>query len=410
MSTAKLKFFLNSRLTIILFLAFSSGLPLALTNSTLQAWFTQAGISLVAIGALSLTGQPYLYKFLWAPLLDRFSLGRLGKRRGWILWMQFALLLSFAAMAFFNPETSAVTMAGLALIIAFFSATQDTAIDAYGTELLSSEERGIGAAAKTVGYRVAMLFSGAGALIMAAFWGFQITYLFMAVLMGFAMMVTWKSPRPAGETSISPSLADAVIKPWQDFIRRDNAILILCFIVLYKISDAFALTLNTSFLIRGMGFSLLDVGAISKTAGLSAALLGSIAGGMLYQRLGMYRSLLYFGFLQMFSNLSFALLSYVGKNTWVMASAIFSENFCSGLSTVAFVAFLMFLCNSRYTATQFALFSALASMSRVLAGPEAALMVEHVGWTQFYVWTFFMGFPSLLLLRILHQRKTFAIA
>lgn len=403
-----LSHFFNRRIIAITLLSFSSGLPLALTYSTLQAWYTVAGVSLVGIGALSLVGQPYIYKFLWAPLMDRFTPSRLGRRRGWIFCMQFAMVVGLVVMAFLNPSRTPWLLASTALGVAFFSASQDIAFDAYRTDLLKPSERGLGAAVNTIGYRMAMLVSGALALVLAAEIGWRVTYLIMAGLLVIEMFITLWSPELTKPVGAPTSLSRAIVEPIKEFMTRKNAILILIFIVIYKLTDAFALSLNTPFLIRGLGFSLVDVGTISKTVGLAASLLGSFIGGILFSRLGMYRSLMIFGVLQMSSNLAFALLAMVGKSFIVMGFAVFVEYFCGGLSTVAFVAFLMSLCNRRYTATQFALFSALSALGRVFAGPEAAIMVDHVGWAQLYVWTFVIGIPALLLLWWLNRRVDFS--
>ncbi len=396
----------NRRLMAVLLLYISSGLPLALTGSTLQAWYTVAGVNLLAIGALTLVGQPYTYKVLWAPLLDRFMPINLGRRRSWIFIMQLCLAIGLVVMAFLHPKTEPGLLATVALIVAFFSATQDTAIDAYRTDLLSVNERGLGASMVAIGYRLAVLMSGALALILAAEIGWRATYLIMAGIMIVEMFITLWVPRVQHELNAPRTLTKAVIEPLREFLSRKNAILILVFIIIYKLSDAFALSLNTTFLLK-LGFSLIDVGSISKIVGVVAILLGSLMGGLLIPRLGLYRALLYFGFLQIASNLLFALLAIVGKSFAIMGSSIFIEYFCGGLSTTAFVVFLTSLCNKRYTATQYALFSALTSIGRVFVGPEAALMVQHIGWVQFYLWTFIFGIPSLMLLMWLKNRVDF---
>ena len=400
------KSYSNPRIYAVFLLAFSSGLPLLLTGSTLQACFTVSGVGIYTIGALTLVCQPYVYKFLWAPLFDRFVPLKLGRRRSWILLMQFALAVSLAVMAFFTPTKAPWALASIALIVSFFSASQDIGIDAYRTDILPIQERGLGAALNTIGYRIAMLIAGAIALIMAAKIGWRITYLFMAGLMFLEMFVTVWAPRP--EHYAAPkSLAKAVIEPWREFMTRRNAIVFLVFIVIYKLSDAFALSLNTYFLIHGVGFSLIEIGTVAKVSALPAALLGSFIGGVLLPRMGLYRSLMYFGFLQMASNLVFIWLAVVGKNILVMGTAIFVENLCGSLGTVAFVVLLMSLCNKRYTATQYALLSALAAVGRVYVGPEAAWMVKQIGWIEFYIWTFFMGIPALAILWWLNRRTDF---
>lgn len=400
---------MNRRVIFILFLAFSSGLPLALTGSTLQAWYTAAGVNLMTIGLLTMVGQPYVYKILWAPLLDRFTpLGFLGRRRSWIMLMQGILAISLVMMAFLNPAKTPGLLAILALMVAFFSATQDIGIDAYRTDILHPDERGLGSSMNTIGYRIAMLVSSAIALILAGEIGWRATYLIMASLMATQMIITFFAPTPLYEQAAPQTLTKAVIEPFKEFLNRQNALWLLIFIIIYKICDAFALSLNTAFLIRGVHFSLVEIGSISKIVGVIAIFLGSVIGGMLYPYLGLYRSLMYFGFLQMISNLAFVILALVGKNYVVMATAIFIENFCGSLGTVAFVVFLMSLCNHRYTATQYALLSAVMALGRVFVGPVAAVMVEHIGWVEFYFWTVLIGLPALILLWWLNRRIDFS--
>ena len=389
---------LNARLVVVLLLSFSSGLPLALLGSTLQAWYTVSGVGLFTIGTLTLVGQPYVYKFLWAPILDRFALLGLGRRRGWIVTMQILLVIGLVIMAFLTPDSHPWGLAWIALMVACFSASQDIAIDAYRTDILPASERGLGAAYNTFGYRIAVLVSGAIALILAAEVGWQFTYLTMAGLILLETIVTLLAPPPAPITGLPNTMTKAVTEPIRDFMRREKSLALLVFIVIYKLSDAFALSLNTPFLIRGLCFDLLEIGTIYKVTALTATLAGSLVGGLLIRRLGIYRSLLYFGLLQALSNLSYMALAIVGKNYLLMTAGVFTEFFCGGLSTVAFVSFLMSLCNRKYTATQYALFSALSAVGRVFAGPEAAAMVEHMGWALFYFSTFLIGIPTLFLL------------
>lgn len=399
--------FLNRRTVAVLCLSFSSGLPLVLVGSTLQAWYTMAGVNLLAIGTLTLIGQPYIFKFLWAPFLDRFVPFAMGRRRSWILLTQGMLVLGLVWMAFLSPSSTPWLLASVALMVAFFSATQDIAFDAYRTDVLLTNELGIGASLTAIGARVAILISGALALILVAKIGWQAVYLLMAALMLCGMFATYFAPNPFNEVKVPRSLKEAVLAPITEFMSRRNALALLIFIAVYKLCDAMAMSLNTTFLIRGLGFSLAEIGAITKVVGLTAVLVGSFVGGLLLPALGLYRALFYFGLLQMFSNLSFALLSAVGKSYWLMGSAIFAENFCAGLGTVAFIVFLMSLCDKRFTATQYAFFSALMALGRVFVGPEAAVMVKYLGWTNFYISTFFIGVPALILLWWLNRRVNF---
>jgi PAT family beta-lactamase induction signal transducer AmpG len=312
-------------------------------------------------------------------------------------------------MAFMSPAKSPLFLAFLALCVALFSSTQDTAIDAYRTELLSESERGLGVSANTIAYRVAMIVSSAMALIIAALISWRAMYLMMSGCFLLLMLVTKSAPNPIENHHPPKSLREAMVAPMHSFFSQKNAVLILLFIVLYKLCDAMALSLNTTFLIRGVGFSLMQIGAISKTVGLVAALLGSVAGGLLMPYLGLYRSLWYFGILQMSSNLLYAWLAFVGKNMTVMSVAIFGENFCGGLATVAFIVFLMNLCDRRYTATQYALFSAVASLGRIFIGPISAVLVQHIGWVDFYILSAAVGLPALMILFLLFQKSEYGV-
>ncbi|HVV69782.1 MAG TPA: MFS transporter [Gammaproteobacteria bacterium] len=388
----------NPRILVTMLLAFSSGLPLSLTGSTLQAWYTVSGVSIMAIGALSLVGQPYVYKFLWSPLLDRYNPPFLGRRRGWVAIFQFVLVLSLAIMAFMNPKTTPWLLAFMALLTAFFSATQDIAIDAYRTDLLHANERGFGAAVTAFGYRIALIFSGGLALVMADLMGWRATYLIMAGLLALEMLVVRFSPEPEQRTSAPTSLVKALVEPFKEFLTRPAAIAILLFVLLYKLSDVIALSLSTPFLLRGIGFSLSDVGVLYKTVGLIATLFGAFVGGAWLGSMGLFRSLMVFGILQGLSNLMFAILAIVGKSYPLLIGTIFIEGFCGGLSNVAIIAFLMGLCNVRYTATQYALLSALSAIPRVFIGPFAAWLVEDVGWINFFLISVVAMVPSLILL------------
>lgn len=385
-------------------MGFSSGLPIALGASTLQAWYTTAGVGIITIGALTLVGMPYVYKFLWAPLLDRFVPPFLGRRRGWILLMQIALTVILAVMAFVHPQAHPLGLACLALLLASCSATQDIAIDAYRTDSLLPEERGLGAAMVSAGYRVAMIISGALALIMAARIGWHMTYLIMAGLMALEIVITLRSPEPLQVVSPPQTMRAAIVAPFQQFLTRPDAWIILLFIIIYKLTDAFAVSLGTPFLIRDMGFSLSEIGSIYKMVGILASLLGAFIGGFLMMRLSLYRALFYFGIAQSTSNLMFMWLAIAGKNYAIFASTVFVENFCSGLGTVALVAFLMSLCDARYTAAQYALLSALSTIGRVFVGPIAAVIIKHVGWAEFYFFSFLIGIPSLLVLLYLRKQ------
>jgi PAT family beta-lactamase induction signal transducer AmpG len=393
-----LEVYRSRRIGMMLIFGFSSGLPLALTGGTLQAWMTVVGVDLRTIGIFSLVGLPYTLKFLWSPLMDRYVPPWLGRRRGWMILTQVALFFAIFAMAFASPQHAVGAVALLALFVAFASASQDIVIDAYRTDILRETERGAGTAVYVMGYRIAMLVSGALALILSDRIGWRNTYLLMAVVMVVGMIGSLFGPEPDIQAKPPRSLREAVWGPLKDFFSRHGAVTILLFIVLYKLGDAYAGTLTTAFLIRGAGFSPTDVGTVNKGLGVISVIVGATIGGSLMVRLGLFRSLLFFGILQAVSNLSFMVLAWVGKSYPMMIFAVAFENLAGGMGTSAFVAFLMGLCDHRFSATQFALLSSLAVLGRVFISPTSGYVVESVGWANFFFLTALTALPGLALL------------
>ena len=398
-----LAIFSNRRMATMLLLGFSSGLPLALVTGTLQAWATVEGLDIKTISFLTLVGSAYTLKFLWAPLMDRFIPplpARFGRRRGWMIVTQLLLMTAIAAMGSLSPKHALFALACMAILVAFFSASQDIAFDAYRTDVLKTDERGAGAAVSVMGYRLAMLVSGGLALVLADKWlGWQGMYWFMAALMSVGLVATFIATEP--EVAVRPpkTLDEAVIGPLKDFFSNSGAWVIMALIVLYKLGDAFAGSLSTTFLIRGVGFSAAEVGAINKVLGLIATIVGALVGGALMVRLKLYGALMFFGILQAVSNLGFWVLAVTPKSYITMAAVVGIENLCGGMGTAAFVAFLMALCNQRFSATQFALLSALAAVGRTyLAGPGSGYMVEALGWAPFFAITVVIALPGLALL------------
>jgi len=302
-----------------------------------------------------------------------------------------------------SPKETPLLVALLALLLTFTSASQDIVIDAYRTDVLREKERGLGVAVSVMGYRIAMLTSGALALILAGPLGWRLTYLLMAGLMIAGTMASIFGPEPEELVRPPQSLKEAISGPLAEFFERPAAWSFLALIVLYKIGDAFAGSLTTAFLIRGPGFSIGEVGTINKGLGLIATILGALYGGVMLARLGLYRSLMIFGILQAISNLSFMVLAYAGKVYSLMVAAVAFENLAGGMGTAAFVAFLMALCNRRYTATQFALLSALASLGRIFVGPPSGYLSHEVGWVVFFFMTFLAALPGLFLLYMMRQ-------
>jgi PAT family beta-lactamase induction signal transducer AmpG len=393
----------NRRIGIMLPLGFASGLPLALTAGTLQAWLTVAGLDLKTIGIFTLVGLPYTLKFLWAPLMDRVIPPWLGRRRGWMLVMQLCVAVGLAAMALTGPGQRPEILGVLALVVAFLSASLDIVLDAYRTDVLLRPERGFGAALWVNGYRCALLLASAGALLLADHIGWQNTYLLLAAVMAAGIITIFVSPEPPEPSAMPASLAEAIGGPLKEFFARPGVVGLLALIVLYKVGDAVAASLQTAFLIGGMGFSVSEVGYV-KGLGIGATLIGALIGGVAMAKLGMVRSLLIFGLLQAVSNLGFMWLAWMGKSYAALTTSILVENVTGGMGTVAFVALIMTLCDHRYTATQFALLSSLEALGRVFSGRPSAELVEMVGWAQFFFWSFVVALPGIWLVWALRAK------
>ncbi|MBA4417470.1 MAG: muropeptide transporter AmpG [Syntrophus sp. (in: bacteria)] len=396
--SAYLNIFCNRRMAVMVLLGFSSGLPLPLTSGTLQAWLTVAGVDIRTIGIFSLVGIPYTIKFIWSPLMDRFVPPWLGRRRGWTLATQIALMAGITWMAFSSPQYAPLALAVLALIVAFTSASQDIVIDAYRTDILPEKERGVGSATFIMGYRIAMLVAGAIALIMSDRIGWQNTYLIMAGLLMAGIFGTFLGPEPDSAIVPPKNMTEAIWGPLKDFFSRPMALIMLLFIILYKLGDAYAGSMTTTFLLRGVGFTATDVGTINKGLGFAATIAGAMYGGAMMVKLGLFRSLMLFGLLQMVSNLSFMILAWTGKSYPVMIFAVAFENIAGGMGMAAFLAFVMALCNKRYSATQFALLSSLSALGRVFIAPTSGYVVHSLGWATFFFITTLTALPGLWML------------
>ena len=397
-----LKVFQSRKMSALIFLGFSSGLPLYLTSQTLQAWMTKENIDLAAIGLFSLVGIPYSLKFLWAPILDRFVPPFLGRRRGWLVIAQIGLLLAIAGMGLQDPRTALVLLAINALFIAFFSATQDIAADAYRTDVLEIPEMGAGVAIFVLGYRLALLTTGALALILADRFTWPQVYGILALLMFVGIIASILAPEPVLTNPPPTSLRSAIIDPFIDYFERKKlfpGLMILVFIVLYKLGDAIANNMSTPFLLQ-IGFSQTDIGAIKGGMGLIATIIGTLAGGVFLSKFGINRSLWIFGGFQAISNLAYLALANVGKNYPLMILTINIENFCAGLGTAAFLAFFMSLCNKQFSATQYALLSSLYAFSQNILVAPAGLIAKQTGWPLFFFLSFLISFPGLALLPI----------
>ena len=472
------------RLAAVLFLGFASGLPLALTGQAMQAWLTMDGVDIATIGFLGLVGIPYTFKFLWAPLMDRFEPPFLGRRRGWLVLTQLALAGMLWAMSGISPSATPFLFAAAAVGVAFMSASQDVVCDAYRTDVLAPNERGLGASMSVFGYRIAMILSGGIALIWADQWGsWAAVYQTMSMIfVGAAVVSLLTLPRVAAAfkpldsdpvrelvgffamlagvlvgafaarwalmgLGLNPddpnkwiqllfvlsSIALALPLGWkaakvarfetlnrslESFFTHPGAWAFLLLIVLYKLGDAFAGSLTTPFLIKGMAFTQAEVGIVNKIIGIWLTILGAILAGSLMLRLSLYQALLSFGVLQLLSNFGFYALAVMGRGAWgsftlppfdlgfvaldhaseidtLLMAAIGFENVTSGMGTAAFVALLMGLCNRQFSATHYALLSALAAVGRIYVSPVSGVLSESVGWPAFFIFSAVAAIPGI---------------
>lgn len=393
----------DKRMVAVLLLSFASGLPFNLTGATLQAWLASVHVDIRTVGIFTLAGFPYVLKFLWSPLLDRFLPPALGRRRGWILVFQVSISIGLAVMGLSSPTRELYALGAMAVLVAFLSASQDIVIDAYRVDVIPSSERGVASGAANFGYRAAATFGGAILLLIAERTGWRFAYLMVAVMMLGTVLATGWAPEPAVPGRPPRTLVDAVIEPLRDLLRQPSAVLCLLLVLLYKFGDAFALTLYSYFMLHGMGFSLdqLGVGKIDMTA---SAMLGAALGAWLLMRWGMFRSLLIFGIGQACTNLMYMWLALAGKKFWLMLLATTLDTAVGGMGQAAFIAFLVSLCSVNFSATQYALLSAIAAVPRVGMGAVAAHVVEWVGWARFFVITFLSATPGLLWLVLLRRR------
>ena len=419
----------------LIFLGFSSGLPLALTASTLYVWLSEAGVDKSAIGLFAAIGTPYALKFIWAPLVDRLPapiLTRIfGQRRGWILMTQLCLVGAILAMGQIDPGSDALSVAMMALGVAFLSASQDIAIDAFRVESLEERQQAAGAAALVFGYRVGMLVSGAGALYIAHYADWDSAYGVMSGLVLVGGIAVLMRPEPVkrneGEWSaeaqeavaegvlarahIANSIAKAagwiyaaVVVPFAEFLSRPSALLILLFVALYKFGDSLAGIMTNPFLVE-IGFSKLDIANVSKLYGFTATMFGLAIGGVVMNGIGMVRSLWLCGLLQLASNFMFAVQAMVGADLGLLAVTIGFENLAGGMGTAVFVAYLSSLCNLSYTATQYALFSSFMATARTWLSTSSGYLAEWLGWVDFFILTAAAAIPGLILLWVLTRNR-----
>jgi MFS transporter, PAT family, beta-lactamase induction signal transducer AmpG len=392
----------SRKMLAILLLAGASGFPNQLTESALQAWLKDSGATNTTIGLLSYVALPYLLKPLWAPLVDRYPLPFLGRRRGWILLMQLAIAAALAALAFQSPSASLAAVAGCATAIVFFSATQDIAIDAYRTDVSLPSERGAAAAATNLGYRFVSYAALAVTLIVADYFGWRPAFLLMAV--GMLLFCAATVFAPTTHNRYQPrSLGESVLEPLRELLGTPSALTLIALVLLFKIGDAFANKLFTPFMMD-VGFSKTEIGIIIKALFTASSLVGSVLGGVLMVRLGLLRSMLGFGVLQALSNLLYCLLAVSGKSYPIMCLAVTVEHVAAAMGNIALVAFIMALCDRRYSAFQYALLSAIALLPRYSLGYPAGWVADHGGWYLYYVTSFAIALPGLAMVWLTRAR------
>lgn len=425
--------YLQPRLLVIGLLGFFSGLPLALTAGTLSAWLADSGVDRTSIGLFAAIATPYAFKFLWSPLMDGVRLPilfHLGRRRSWLLLTQLSLVAAIATMALYDPAHSPLMVAFVGLLIATASASQDIVIDAYRVEFLPAAEQGAGAATATFGYRIGMLISGAGALWLADHYGWSEAYFIMAAVMalgagltlfikevaGDGWQVTGERSRDSlppqaggirevtGEASLATFFQNYVLAPLRDFMTRDHWQLVLAFVILYKLGDAFLGVMFNPFLLD-IGFTKSQIAAIVKLYGLAATILGAFLGGWLVLHWGMYRSLMICGLVHMLTNLLLVVQAGLGANEYFLIFSISAENLSGGMATTAFIAYLSALCKRHYTATQYALLSSLAAFGRTWLSTPSGWVSERLGWEWFFIVSCLISLPSLALLWWLEKHK-----
>ena len=424
--------YLEKKMLITLSMGFVSGVPLLLTITLLQAWLTDEGISKSTIGLFALVGLPYSLKFIWAPLFDHFTVSRLGRRRGWLLIIQILLIASIIILGMSDPAMNPFNVAVLATLVAFSSASQDIVIDAYRRESLTDEEQTIGASAYVLGYRIGALAAGAGGLILADYMTYQMVYAFMSAIMIYGVFITLIAEEPKNYYEPS-NFMSAIYNPFVEFFNRYVSIniasdrltnlknrskisrrnimsntliipiLILLFILLYKIGDTMAHSLSTNFYLD-IGFSKSEIGTVVKFFGLFATLIGAFIGGLLSLKIGLYRSLMIFGIFQAIATLGFSILAYFGNDLYLLMIVISLENLAAGMGYTAYLAFIANMTNKKFTATQFALMTALMSLPRTLFSGMSGYLVEMLDWELYFIFCSLIAFPALIILIKLRRR------
>ncbi len=387
----------SGRMLVALLMGLACGLPLLLTIGVLQAWMKESGVDLTWIGMITLVQIPYTWKFLWAPFMDRFTPPFLGRRRGWLILAQIALIFAIIGLGFSDPVDKAGLMVVAAVLVAFFSASQDIVVDAYRREDLADEELGLGSSLYIYGYRIGMWLASGGGLILADHMPFLKVYFIMALCMLVGVFTTLFAPEPKVDVKPPRSMKEAVLDPLRDYFRRNEALWILAFILLFKIGDTMAAAITTPFYLD-IGFTKTEIGTVVKVFGSWAMIAGAILGGVVMLRLGINRSLWLFGVLQALSTAGFALLARIGHSIPVLSGVIAFENLSSGMGTAAFVAFMASITNKKFTATQYALLTSIMGLPRVVASAPTGFLAKHMGWESFFIACALIAIPGILLL------------
>lgn len=390
----------DKKMLITFLMGFSSGVPLLLASGdTIKAYMTDANVDLKTIGLFSAVGLPYTYKFLWAPFMDRYPLPLLGLRRGWMIFTQILLIIPIFLMGSIDPVINTWWIALLAVSITFLSASQDIVIDAYRRELFYKEDEKLGLAASyyTIGYRVAMLVTGAGAFYIAEYLSWKTCYQIMAGLMSIGIIATIFAPNIEKVHAIKHTLMESVVGPFKEYFKRRGAIEMLMFILLYKLGDNLASAMATPFYMK-LGFSKPDIASIVKIAGVIATLVGGYLGGVGVLKLGTKKALVWFGLLQMVSTFVFSYLAMKGQDYGVLTFTIMFENFTGGLGTAAYAGFMASITSVQFTATQYALLTSLMAIPRVIFGSSTGYLAENLGWVNYFILCGAIAIPGLLLI------------
>lgn len=393
----------NPKMLAIMALGAASGFPNQITESAMQAWLKDSGVDLATIGVLTYVSLPYLFKFLWAPLLDRYPLPLLGRRRGWIMLTQIALAVAIAAFAVQDPSTWLTPITVCAIAIVFFSATQDIVIDAYRTDVSQPSERGLAAAANNLGYRTSAWLASAFALVVADWVGWEPAFLILAIVMLAFCFATALAPEPHYAQQPPRTLQESVVVPLRELLATPSAAALILLVVLFKVGDAFALRLFTPFMMD-VGFSKTEIALVLKAIFTTSAVVGAILGGIFMVRLGLLRSMLIFGVLQTLSNFLYYALALTGKSYPLMVVAVSVDNMAGAMGNIASVALMMALCDIRYSAFQYALLSALALTPRYVLGGPAGYIAEYGGWGTYYIVSVLLAVPGLLLVWIMRDK------